>query len=48
VKELDADSVDIGAGLGMDGGRFTTGFVPQAVFISMKVLYVWGDNFLVY
>ena len=37
VKELDADSVDIAAGLGMGGGRFTTGVVPQAVFIQIKV-----------
>ncbi len=37
VKELDADSVDLGSGLGMDGERFTAGNIPQAVFIQMKV-----------
>ena len=40
VKELDADSVDLEAGLGMSGCRFSTGSVPQAAFICMKVQQV--------
>lgn len=38
VSELEADTVDTAASLGIEGGRFSPGPVSQAVFIHIKVL----------
>ncbi len=37
VNQLNADTVQFSAGLGLDGGRFKTGKYSQALFISIKV-----------
>ena len=41
VKELEEDTVDMSAGMGFHGSRFSPGLFPQGAFMKLKVS--WSD-----